>query len=62
LRLGVEYFRKALAPQARETLGAALANLAVARLIGNKSVTPDRLTVYTFSGPRVGNPIFADQF
>jgi triacylglycerol lipase len=44
------------------SLGAALANLAAAQLIGNKSVTPDRLIVYTFSGPRVGNPIFADQF
>jgi triacylglycerol lipase len=44
------------------SLGAALANLVAAQLIGDKKVTPDRLTVYTFSGPRVGNPIFADQF
>jgi triacylglycerol lipase len=44
------------------SLGAALANLAAAQLIGDKSVTADRLTLYTFSGPRVGNPIFANQF
>ena len=44
------------------SLGAALANLTAAHLIGAGSAKPDTLTVYTFSGPRVGDPIFADQF
>jgi triacylglycerol lipase len=44
------------------SLGAALANLTAAHLVGAGSVQPDILTLYTFSGPRVGDPIFADQF
>lgn len=44
------------------SLGAALANLAAAQLVGTGIVQPDKLTVYSFSGPRTGNPDFANKF
>jgi Lipase (class 3) len=44
------------------SLGAALANLAAAALSGGGTVQKDRLTVYSFSGPRTGNPDFAAKF
>jgi triacylglycerol lipase len=44
------------------SLGAALANLSTAQLIGSGLVQSDRLTAYTFSGPRTGSPAFAAKF
>jgi triacylglycerol lipase len=44
------------------SLGAALANLTAAHLIAAGTVAPENITVYTFSGPRVGDLIFAAQF
>jgi triacylglycerol lipase len=44
------------------SLGAALANLATAQLVGTGIVQSDKLTAYTFSGPRTGSPDFAAKF
>jgi triacylglycerol lipase len=44
------------------SLGAALANLSTAQLIGSGLVQSAKLTAYTFSGPRTGNPAFAAKF
>jgi Lipase (class 3) len=44
------------------SLGAALANLTAAHLIGAGTSAAEKLTVYSFSGPRTGDPIFAAQY
>ena len=44
------------------SLGAALANLVAADLVFHQLIRKDATKVYTFSGPRVGDSIFATNF
>jgi triacylglycerol lipase len=44
------------------SLGAALANLTAAHLVAAGNVASENTTVYSFSGPRVGDPVFTAQF